>query len=47
MLGLFLDPEYGDDIFLRNVRRLSADYTALYARIYVITTAVRTSNPTE
>jgi hypothetical protein len=32
LLGLFFDPEDGDDMFLRNFRRLSADYTALYPR---------------
>jgi hypothetical protein len=32
MLGLFFDPEYGGDFFLRNVGWLSTDYTALYPR---------------
>jgi hypothetical protein len=30
LLGLFLDPEVGGDMFLRNVGRLSKDYAALY-----------------
>jgi hypothetical protein len=30
MLGVLFDPEDGGDIFLRNVGRLSTDYTALY-----------------
>jgi hypothetical protein len=30
LLGLFLNPEDGGDMFLRNFERLSADYTALY-----------------
>jgi hypothetical protein len=34
LLGLFLDPEEGGDMFLRNVGRLSTDYNALYPRIY-------------
>jgi hypothetical protein len=32
LLGLFLNPEDGGDMFLRNVSRLSTDYTALYPR---------------
>jgi hypothetical protein len=32
LLGLLFDPEDGSDIFLRNVGRLSTDYTALYSR---------------
>jgi hypothetical protein len=32
LLDLLLNSENGDDIFLRNVSRLSADYTALYPR---------------
>jgi hypothetical protein len=35
-LGLFLDPENGGDMFLRNVGWLSADYTALYNKIVSI-----------
>jgi hypothetical protein len=31
-LGLFFEPEYGYDIFLRNVGLFSADCTALYPR---------------
>jgi hypothetical protein len=32
LLGLFLDPDYGRDMFLRNVDWLSSDYTALYPK---------------
>jgi hypothetical protein len=32
LLGLFFDPEDGDDMFLRNVSWPSTDYTALYPR---------------
>jgi hypothetical protein len=32
LLCLFFDPEYGGDIFLRNLGWLSTDYTALYPR---------------
>jgi hypothetical protein len=32
LLGLFFDPEDGGYLFLRNVGRLSADYTGLYPR---------------
>jgi hypothetical protein len=32
LLSLFFDPEYGGDMFLRNVGLLSTHYTALYAR---------------
>jgi hypothetical protein len=32
LLCLFFDPEDGGDMFLRNVGRLSTDYTALYPR---------------
>jgi hypothetical protein len=32
LLGLFLDPENGSDMFLRNVAWLSMDYTTLYPR---------------
>jgi hypothetical protein len=31
-LGLFSDPEYGGDTFLRNVGWLSTDYMVLYPR---------------
>jgi hypothetical protein len=41
LLGVFLDPEDGGDMFLRNVGGLSTDYTALCPTA----TAVRTSNP--
>jgi hypothetical protein len=34
LLGLFLDPEDGGYMFLRNVDLLSTDYTALYHRKY-------------
>jgi hypothetical protein len=34
LLGLFFDPEEGDDIFLRNVGCLSADCFALNAGRY-------------
>jgi hypothetical protein len=34
MLGLFFDPEYGGDMFLRNVGWLSTGYTLLYLRKY-------------
>jgi hypothetical protein len=34
LLGLFFDPEDGGEMFLRNVGRLSTDYTALYPRRY-------------
>jgi hypothetical protein len=30
--GLFFDPEDGDHMFLRNVGRLSTNYTAMYPR---------------
>jgi hypothetical protein len=30
--GLFFEPEYGGDMFLQNVGRLSTNYTALYPR---------------
>jgi hypothetical protein len=32
LLGLSFDPEDGRHMFLRNVGRLSTDYTALYLR---------------
>jgi hypothetical protein len=32
LLGLFFDPEDGDNIFLQNVGRLSTNYTVLYPR---------------
>jgi hypothetical protein len=32
LLGLFFNPEDGSDMFLRNVSRLSANYTSLYYR---------------
>jgi hypothetical protein len=32
LLGLFFDPKDGGNMFLRNVGRLSMDYTALYPR---------------
>jgi hypothetical protein len=32
LLGLLFYPEDGGDMFLRNVGRLSANYTALYPR---------------
>jgi hypothetical protein len=32
LLGLFFDPEDGGDMFLRNVGRLSKNYTALYPK---------------
>jgi hypothetical protein len=34
LLGLFFDPEDGDDMFLRNVCWISTDYTASYPRRY-------------
>jgi hypothetical protein len=46
-LGLNINPEVVGYIFLRNVCRLSADYTVIisqYIELF-ITTAVRTSNP--
>jgi hypothetical protein len=44
LLGLFFDPEEGSDIFLRNVGRLSTDYTALYPVTEIfLTTALRNS----
>jgi hypothetical protein len=42
--GLFLYPEDGGVIFLRNIGWLWTDYTALFL---FITTAVRTSHPTD
>jgi hypothetical protein len=42
LLGLFFEPEDEGDMFLRNVGSLTTDYAALY----LITTGVRTSNPT-
>jgi hypothetical protein len=43
LIGLFIDPEDGGDIFLRNVGRFSTNYTALYRKIvFFIVTAVRT-----
>jgi hypothetical protein len=46
LLGSFLDPEDGGDMFLRNVSCLSTDYTALCPRRHIfITTAVGTSDP--
>jgi hypothetical protein len=32
LLGIFFDPDYGSDIFLRNVGWISTGYTALYSR---------------
>jgi hypothetical protein len=32
LLGLFFDPEFEGDMLLRNVGRLSTNYTALYPR---------------
>jgi hypothetical protein len=32
LLDLLFDPEDGGDMFLRNVGRLSTEYTALYSR---------------
>jgi hypothetical protein len=32
LLGLFFDPDDGGDMFLRNIRRLSMNYLALYPR---------------
>jgi hypothetical protein len=32
LLGVFFDPEYGDDIFLRKVPWLSAAYKTLHHR---------------
>jgi hypothetical protein len=32
LLGLLLDPEYGGDMFLRNVCWFPTDYTALYPK---------------
>jgi hypothetical protein len=32
LLGIFFDPEVGCDMFLRNIDRLSADYTKLNPR---------------
>jgi hypothetical protein len=32
LLGLFFDPEDGNDIFLQNVDSLSTDYTTFYPR---------------
>jgi hypothetical protein len=32
LLGLLSNPENGGDVLIRNVGRLSADYTALYPR---------------
>jgi hypothetical protein len=45
----FFDPENGGDMFLRNVGRLSTDYTASYPKKIelFITTAVRTSDHTQ
>jgi hypothetical protein len=31
LLGLFIDPEDGGDMFFPNVGRFSTDYTALYS----------------
>jgi hypothetical protein len=42
LLGLFFDPEDGDDIFLRNVGWLSTDYTALYHRRQNFSTGLKT-----
>jgi hypothetical protein len=47
LFDLHFNSEDGDDMFLRNVRSFSTDYTALYPRKQlIITTAVRTSDPT-
>jgi hypothetical protein len=44
---IFVDPEDGGDMFLRNVGCVSTDYTASHPRIILfITTVVKTSNPT-
>jgi hypothetical protein len=32
LLRLFFDPEYGGDMFLRNVGWIPTDYTVLYPR---------------
>jgi hypothetical protein len=32
MLGLFIDPEDGNDMFLQNISSFSMGYTALYPR---------------
>jgi hypothetical protein len=45
LLGFLLDPEDGDDMFLRKVGWLATEYTALYSCL--ITTAVWSSNPTK
>jgi hypothetical protein len=34
LLGLFIDPEYGGDMLLRNVGWLSTDYAVLYPKRY-------------
>jgi hypothetical protein len=33
LLGLFFDPEDGGDMLLRNIGRLSMEYTTLYPKI--------------
>jgi hypothetical protein len=38
LLGFSFDPEYGADMFFRNVGWLSPDYTALYPRRYISST---------
>jgi hypothetical protein len=43
LLGLFFDPEDRGDMLLRNIGRLSTDYTKI--ELFIIT-AVRTSHPT-
>jgi hypothetical protein len=45
-LCIFFHPEDRGDVSLRNIGRLSTDYTALYLKKieFFITTAVRTSN---
>jgi hypothetical protein len=46
LLGSFIDPEDGGDMFLRNIGWLSTNYTALHPqRQLFIVTAVRTWNP--
>jgi hypothetical protein len=36
LLAIFFDSEDGDDMFLRNLCRLSTDYTALYPETWKI-----------